>query len=82
MGRLALETCLTDGVSDELRSKDVSSKVSKQIRFTLRSTSKFPVARDVVGQREKQMITPRTLAYGAKYGIGVFCLLKTGEQQT
>ena len=25
--------------------------------------------------------TGRTLAYGTKYGIGVFCLLETGEQQ-
>ena len=66
MGRLALEACLNDGVSDELRSKDVSSKVSKQIRFKLRATSKFTVARDVVGQNEKQVIIRRTLAYGAK----------------
>ena len=30
---------------------------------------------------DKQVIIHRTLGYGTKYGIGVFCLLETGEQQ-
>ena len=82
MGRLTLETSQRDGVSDEVPSKDdVSSKVSKQIHFVLSATSKFPAARDVVGQSGKQMIIRTTLAYGTKYGIGVFCWLETGEQQ-
>ena len=68
-------------MSDEVPSKDVSSKVSKQIRFVLSTTLKFLAAGDVVGQSGKQMIIRRTLAYGTKYGIGVFCWLETGEQQ-
>ena len=71
MGRLALKTCQSDGVSDEVPSKDVSS-VGRQ---------NFQQFRDVVGQSAKQVIIRRTLAYGVKYGIGVFCFLETEEQQ-
>ena len=34
MGRLALETCQSDGISDEVPSKDVSSKVSSKYDLT------------------------------------------------
>ena len=74
---MALETCQSDGVSDEVPSKDISSDVSKQKRFNLSSTSKFPGARYVVGQSGKQVITRKILGYGTKYGIGVFCFLET-----
>ena len=29
----------------------------------------------------KEVLLRRTLAYGTKYGIGVFCLTEAGEQQ-
>ena len=44
-------------------------------------TSKFSGARQVVGETGKEVILRRTLAYGTKYGIGVFCLTDAGEQQ-
>ena len=48
---MALETYQSDGVSDEVPSKDVSSYVTKEIRFKLNETAKYPAAaKDVVGQ--------------------------------
>ena len=48
---MALETYQSDGVSDEVPSKDVSSYVTKEIRFKLNETAKNPAAaKDVVGQ--------------------------------
>lgn len=35
----------------------------------------------MLGEIGKQVSVRRTLAYGSKYGVGVFCFLKTGEQQ-
>ena len=51
------------------------------LRIDVSGTSKFPAARNVVGMTGKQVMLRRTLAYGSKYGIGVFSLLETGEQQ-
>ena len=60
--------------------------MSRQIRFKLRGTSKLPIARDVVGQREKQVITRKTLAhcrlrYKERHRSYSIFLLETGEQQ-
>ena len=81
MGRLPLETSQSEGVFGGVSSENVSSKVPKQIQFNFSGTSKFRGARDVVGESGKQGVLQRTLAYGTKYGIGVFCLFETGEQQ-
>ena len=63
MGHLALETCQSDGVSDEVPSKHVSSYVTKEIRFKLSETAKYPAAaKDVVGQIGKRVIVRVTLA--------------------
>ena len=83
---LPLETCQSEGVSDNVSSEKASSNVSiqtdsKQVRFTLSCTAKLRAARDVVGPSGKQVILRSTLAYGIKYGIGEFCLLDTREQQ-
>ena len=78
MGRLALETCQSDGVSDEVRSKDVPSNVSKQIRFNLSRTSKFLAARYVVGQSRKQVIIRRTWRTARHRSV---LLVRNREQQ-
>ena len=57
-------------------------KESKDVlRIDVSGISKFPAARNVVGMTGKQIMLWRTLAYGSKYGIGVFSLLETGKQQ-
>ena len=56
-------------------------KSSKKIRFTISGTSKFSGARQVVGKIGKEVLLRRTLAYGTRYGIGVFCLTESREQQ-
>ena len=50
--------------------------------FNLSGTSKFPAAQAIVRESQKPQVTLReALAYGTYYGVGVFCLLKTGEEQ-
>ena len=58
-----------------------AGKFPKRIRFFINGTSKFSGARQVVGETGKEVLLRRTLAYGTKYGIGVFCLTDAGEQQ-
>ena len=54
-------------------------KSSKNIRFTISGTSKFSGARQVVGKIGKEVLLRRTLAYGTRYGIGVFCLTESDK---
>ena len=49
VGRLALETFKVMAFPTRLLRK-TSSKVSNQVRYNLTGTSKFPAARDMVGQ--------------------------------
>ena len=42
-------------------------------------TSKFPGAKNVVNGQGKDVSLRKTLAYGTRYGIRVFCL--TGERE-
>ena len=54
-----------------------TGKPLKRIRLIISGTSKFPGARHVIGKTGKELQLRRTLAYG----IGVFCLTETGENQ-
>ena len=58
-----------------------AGKFPERLRFFVNGTSKFSGARQVVGETGKEVLLRRTLAYGTKYGIGVFCLTDAGEQQ-
>ncbi|KAL9977825.1 hypothetical protein ACROYT_G015277 [Oculina patagonica] len=51
------------------------------IRFNVSGTSKFPAAKEAVGLTQKEVSVRRTLAYGTKYGIGIFCMFNSGEEQ-
>ena len=53
----------------------------QRVPFFINGTSKFSGARQVVEETVKEVLLRRTLAYGTKYGIGVFCLTEAGEQQ-
>ena len=56
--------------------------LARKMSFNLCGTSKFPAAQTVVREAQKPQVTLReTLTYGTKYGVGVFCLLKTGDEQ-
>ena len=57
--------------------------------FDISGTSKFSAAREVAnayasGRGSSEVLElniNRTLAYGSKYGLGVFCYMRSGEQQ-
>ena len=45
--------------------------------FNISGTSKFPAAQTIVRKEKTPPVLLReTLAYGTKYGMGVFCLFK------
>lgn len=63
-------------------SADVINPATKSPkRFIISGTSKFPGAKEIVRDIGREVLLRRTLAYGTKYGIGVFCLTTAGEQQ-
>jgi hypothetical protein len=68
-------------VSESISQTGPSHSPFKLIQFELSGTSKFPRARVVVDRSGQQVTIRKTLAYGSKYGIGVFSLFETGEQQ-
>ena len=50
--------------------------------FNISGTSKFPAAQTIVRkERTPPVLLRETLAYGTKYGMGVFSLFNTGEEQ-
>lgn len=56
-------------------------KYLKRIRFTINGTSTLSEARQVVGKIGKEVFLGMPLVWGTQYGIGMFCLTETGEQQ-
>lgn len=69
-----------DGEKDERYFKDI-------ITFDISGTSKFPSSKEVANafssgrSPEIELSVRKTFAYGSKYGLGVFCVLLSGEQQ-
>ena len=54
----------------------------RKMRFNLSGTFKFPTAQAIVRESQKpHLILREKLAYGTYYAVGVFFLLKTGEEQ-
>ena len=60
----------------------VSKPQTSRMCFNISGTSKFPAAQTIVRKEKTPPVLLReTLAYGTKYGMGVFCLFNTGEEQ-
>jgi hypothetical protein len=59
------------------------------VTLNISGTLKFPSSKEVVNayesRRESEEVFElnirKTLAYGSRYGLGVFCFLKSGEHQ-
>ena len=60
-------------------SKKEPPNTVKTFKLNASGTSKFPGATKVVNDQGKDVSLRKTLTYGTRYGIGVFCL--TGERE-
>ena len=62
---------------------DLCSGRIRSIRLKLRGTSKFSGAEELLVEavRCQELSVRKVLAYGTKHGLGVFCMLLSGEKQ-
>lgn len=60
-----------------------ASTETRNVSFEVSGTSKFSAAEKIIGQvsLNKEVLIRKTLAYGTRYGLGVFCLLGEGDVQ-
>lgn len=60
-----------------------SSTNTRNASFQVSGTSKFSAAEKIIEEESlnKEVFIRKTLAYGTRYGLGVFCLFSEGDVQ-
>ena len=62
-------------------SKNEPPRTVKTFKLNVSGTSNFPGAIRVVNDQGKDVSLRKTLTYGTRYGVGVFCLTGKREEQ-